>query len=200
VFGKSEEKGWKYIPVFEILSLEKRTLIPKLEKEYNIIGLENIERDSGKLVDFKPSLGKQSTSNKVTFEKGMILYRKLRPYLNKVWVAEFNGIATTEILPFKANPKKTHQHYVAYYFRSGEFLNKVNENCSGARMPRLTTNFWDETKIPLPDLPIQQRIVNYLNQLSAKQQQLQQHYSKQLQQLQALKASLLDTAFRGELA
>lgn len=57
----------------------------------------------------------------------------------------------------------------------------------------------EKYEINLPDLTIQQQIVTYLNQLSSKQQQLQQHYSKQLQQLQALKSSLLDGAFKGEL-
>lgn len=199
LFGKATEKSWKYLPVFDILSLEKKTITPDLDKEYNIVGLENIEKDTGILINFKPLLGAESISTKVVFEKEMILYGKLRPYLNKVWVASFDGIATTEILPFKANVKKANPHYVAYYFRSGEFLNKVNENCSGARMPRLTTKFWDDAIIPIPDLSVQQRIINYLDKLTEKQRLLQQHYTKQLQHLQAFKAGLLDAAFKGKL-
>jgi restriction endonuclease S subunit len=137
VFENAEQKGWKILPVFDVL------------------------------------------------------YGKLRPYLNKVWVADFDGIATTEILPFKADNKIVNPYYVAYYFRSPDFLTRVNENCSGARMPRLTTKFWEDAVIPVPDLNTQKKIVAYLNTLTQQQQQLNEQYIRKLQQLQSLKAVCL---------
>ena len=53
-----------------------------------------------------------------------------------------------------------------------------------------------EIPIILPDLSTQQKIVTYLNHLSAQQQSIQQQYTKKLQRLKALKASLLHAAFR----
>ena len=84
--------------ILEGVTMSNKTVIPKNDETYNYVGLENIQRDTGQLVDFEPQIGSEIKSNKVFFKKGMVLYGKLRPYLNKVHVAEFDGIATTEIL------------------------------------------------------------------------------------------------------
>jgi len=201
MFGELEERYGK-TPITEVMKVSNKTLVPNDNEEYNYISLENMESHSGKLVDFSPTSGSEIKSNKVVFEKGMVLYGKLRPYLNKVWIANFDGVATTEILPFYPIDKSLlEMEYVKYYFLSPKYLQKVMNNCSGARMPRLTTQFIksSEAYLPLPPLKNQQKTVQYLDQLSQKTQALKKAQQEKMQSLKDLKASLLDRAFRGEL-
>ena len=93
----NEERKFKKLS--ELVSFSKTTLIPVDNQVYNYISLEHIESQTGRLINFSPTIWKQIKSGKVVFKKWMILYGKLRPYLNKVYIAEFDGIASTEILP-----------------------------------------------------------------------------------------------------
>lgn len=74
-------------------------------------------------------------------------------------------------------------------------------NCSGARMPRLTTKFIksDEAYIPIPNVSIQQKVVKYLDSISKKIEKVKSAQLEKMENLKALKASILDRAFRGEL-
>lgn len=79
---------------------------------------------------------------------------------------------------------------------------KVSDNLKqalGAAQPNLSTKQIKELKIPLPPLPEQEKIVAQLDALSERTQALETATTRQLEQLKALKASLLDAAFRGEL-
>jgi len=200
VFVELEEK-YNTTSISSVMKINNKTLTPNDDEMYNYIGLENIESNSGKLVNYIPSIGKDIKSSKVYFKKGMVLYGKLRPYLNKVWIAEFDGIATTEILPFFHINDNLNMKYVKYYFLSPKYLAKVMNNCSGARMPRLTTKFIKSKEAYIPDtsLNIQQKTVTYLDSISKELETLKQTQKEKMENLVALKASILDQAFRGEL-
>lgn len=91
--------------------------------------------------------------------------------------------------------------YVKHYFLSPPYLSKVMINCSGARMPRLTTKFLksDDAYIPIPSISIQQKVVTYLDDLSIKIEKVKSIQKEKMDSLKALKSSILDKAFRGEL-
>ena len=194
-----EDSEWDMVPFHSVVSNNAKTIVPSPNEQYNIIGLENISRNTGRLVDFRPMFGRESRSNKVMFAKGTVLYGKLRPYLNKVYVAEFDGIASTEILPFITDSDCLLPTFLAAYLRSPRFLERVNENCAGARMPRVTTKFWNDVMVPQPSTTVQKQIVNYLCSIEKEQDSLHRKQQMRLAELLALKSSLLDAAFKGEL-
>jgi len=82
-------EGWEWKKLVNVATIANKTVTIIDKKDYHCIGLEHIESNTGKLIDFTLSNGEDIKSNKVVFEKGMVLYGKLRPYLNKVWTAEF---------------------------------------------------------------------------------------------------------------
>ncbi|MBK2078742.1 restriction endonuclease subunit S [Francisella tularensis] len=155
---KKLEGEYSKIALLDVMKISNKTLVPDDNQKYNYVGLENIEGNTGRLIDFCETQGKEIKSSKVEFKKGMVLYGKLRPYLNKVWFSEFDDVATTEILPFyPIDNTRLNMIFVKYYFLSSSYLQRVMRNCSGSRMPRLTTAFLksEEAYIPLPPLPIQ---------------------------------------------
>lgn len=197
-FGKLKQNNFE--PFLNAVVIQNKTLVPYDEETYNYVGLENIESNTGKLVDFYKTLGEKIKSSKVYFEEEDVLYGKLRPYLNKVWMSTFDGVATTEILPFKTNQEKLIPKYLAYYLRSNTFLNIVNANTSGARMPRASARFFKEiAKVPKTDLQHQERMVVKFDRLFNHFENMILVENQNLKHLKALKSSLLNQAFMGEL-
>lgn len=191
----NEERKFKKLS--ELVSFSKTTLIPVDNQVYNYISLEHIESQTGRLINFSPTIWKQIKSGKVVFKKWMILYGKLRPYLNKVYIAEFDGIASTEILPMIVDDCIV-TDYLALFLRSNKFVDQANNSISWARMPRVTTKFFQEyDKIPLPPLEEQKKIVAYLDELNATISKLKSEYQSQLAMLDEMRNSSLELAFLG---
>lgn len=190
---------WEMKKLKEIVDFKITNINPEENTLYNYIWLENIEQDTWCLINFSQTNWSLIKSTKVEFKKWIVLYWKLRPYLNKVYVADFDGIATTEILPM--NPKNTiNPKYLAMYLRSDKFVNAANSSISWARMPRVTTKFLETyDNIPVPPLSEQEKIVEHLDQVSKEVKELKSKYQSQLDNLEELKKSVLDKAFKWEL-
>ena len=124
-----------------------------------VLDLEDIEKNTGKIIEKKRNV--KSTSNKNVFEEGYVLYSKLRPYLNKVVIADETGVCTTEIIPLNVKTAKVPllPHYLQFCLMSPSFLNYANRCSYGVKMPRLGTNDAKAAYIPVPPLAEQRRIV-----------------------------------------
>ena len=125
----------------------------------NYVGLENIESNTGKLVGNVETDFQTIKSLKSVFQKGDILFGKLRPNLNKVWLAEFEGICSTDIYVFRPKLDDAKSNLYANIFRSEYFLIEVLKGLKGAQLPRVSFDSLREIEIPLPPLSIQQAIV-----------------------------------------
>ena len=136
----------------------------KLLKGRLLIDLEDIEKNTGKLINHKIYNGKNANSNKNLFYAGNVLYSKLRPYLNKVILADEDGYCTSEILPLDFG-KHIYNKYAQILLMSPEFLNYANQCSYGVKMPRLGTKDARIFTCPIPPLAEQQRIVQRLEEL-----------------------------------
>lgn len=193
-------QDWKYekVDLLTVADFHNKWILPNNEDLYNYIWLENIESNTWRLIDFTMTEWLKIKSNKVSFLDWMVLYWKLRPYLNKVLVAQFDGVATTEILPIKCW-NKLYNHFLWNYLRSDFFVNLANSNISWARMPRVTTWFLKTVKIPLPTLEKQKEIVSYLDEVFEKNKVIREWYESKLKDLEEMRQSILKEAFEGRL-
>jgi type I restriction enzyme S subunit len=131
------------------------------------LNLDQIEQDTGRILSKQMVPTERLGPSTYPFETGTVLYSKLRPYLNKVVVAEDSGVATTELVPLICNPELLLPQYLALFLRSKEFLQFANTVVAGAKMPRMVmSEFW-EYKLPVPDLAEQRRIAAILDQADA---------------------------------
>src|SRR5579863_4624464 len=89
------------------------------DESFFFVGLEQIEAGTGRLTigDQQLTKGAQILSMKNAFQPGDILYGKLRPNLNKVYLATRNGICSTDIWVLRPS-KQVAPEFVAYYLRS----------------------------------------------------------------------------------
>ena len=123
-----------------------------------ILDLEDIEKDSGKILSFKTKKEVDSKSTKHIFKKGFVLYSKLRPYLNKCVIAPKEGFCTSEILPLDFGDM-IYNKYAQLYLMSPFFVDYTNSLSFGVKMPRLGTEDGKKALFPLPPLAEQKRIV-----------------------------------------
>ena len=123
-----------------------------------ILDLEDIEKDSGKVLRKVRKLERNAMSTKHKFSEGQVLYSKLRPYLNKVVLADEDGYCTSEILPLDFSDIIV-PAYARYYLMSPTFL-KYADRCSyGVKMPRLSTTDAKKAVFTLPPINEQDRVV-----------------------------------------
>ena len=129
-----------------------------MEKEIAYIGLKHMPRKSIALTTWENS-GKIS-SNKYKFNKGDILFGKLRPYFHKVGVAPIDGVSSTDILILKP----INSHYfgcVLSYVSSEKFVNYTTSTSTGTRMPRTNWKSMSDYPILIPS----EEIIQQLNKI-----------------------------------
>ena len=129
-----------------------------------VLDLEDIAPHSGYISQRISAKERTSISNKYSFKKGMVLYSKLRPYLNKVIVAEEAGCCTTEIIPISVFAN-SNPYYFQRLLMSPYFVSEINNDAYGVKMPRADTQKIKAFLVPVPPLQEQHRIVERLDEL-----------------------------------
>ena len=153
--------------------------------------MEHIEQGTGKLLGTISS--DEVLSNTFAFNKGDVLYGRLRPYLKKVIVADFDGCFSTEIFPIQS--QKIIAPFLMYWFLTDVITNKVNATCAGCRMPRGNMNDVLKFLISYPTIKEQQNIVDVLDAIKSKVDRLQENFDKISQECDALKQAILKQVF-----
>ena len=128
------------------------------------LDLEDIEKESGNIINICKASERKISGDKVQFHKGQILYSKLRPYLKKILVAPNNGICSSEMVPFNLYGDIDAQ-YVVYFLKSPSVDFIINSVTYGVKMPRVGTDTMIELLFPLPPLAEQKRIVVKIEEL-----------------------------------
>jgi len=152
---------WTMVELGEILRKSEVSVLPELlSGSVTYIGLENISPGTGEIcgniVSDKPA---DIKSLKNVFNGGEILYGKLRPNLNKVWLADRAGICSTDIFVIQPVDKQVVTGFYASVLRSESFNATVMSHIKGAQLPRVGWPSFASIKIPLPPLATQQAIV-----------------------------------------
>ena len=163
-----------------------------------ILDLEDIEKDTGLILKHITKKYRSAVSTKHRFLQGQLLYSKLRPYLNKVVIADQDGYCTSEILPLDfwggISPL-----YMQIYLMSATFLSYVNMISYGVKMPRLGTK--DGEKVPIALPPLRQQVIIAKKTRECLQILLSLTIEKDnLKNLiEIAKSKILDLAIRGKL-
>ena len=153
--------AWPFVEVKRLFRKIDETILPQsLSGPVNYVGLENISQNSGQLLGniVKDNPG-EIKSLKNIFRPGDILYGKLRPNLNKVWLSEREGICSTDIFVIRPGDKNVLPALYAYFFRHTHFNEAVWQHRTGAQLPRIGWKPFSNLKIPFPPLEVQRALV-----------------------------------------
>ena len=146
--------------VGDVFNKAEGTVLPmSLRGPVNYVGLENITQASGQLSgNVSTDKPAEIKSLKNAFCPGDILYGKLRPNLNKVWLSDRKGICSTDIFVVRSLDERALPALYAYVFRSGHFNSAVLKQLKGAQLPRIGWQSFANLEIPLPPLEVQEEI------------------------------------------
>jgi len=139
-------------------------------EEFRYIGMEHIEKETGRLLDMPIVKGKEIKSQTIKVPKDFIVYGKLRPYLNKYWInqTEFdNIICSSEFFVFDID-NGINKLFFKNVLSSKIIQDQIADKTSGARMPRINEDIFFNLQFPLPPIEIQNEIASNISNLTSK--------------------------------
>ena len=152
-------KGWEWCRLGEISTYaqtKRKINASNADSQVWGLDLEDIEK-GGRLLNIKTVGERKAIGDKTIFNRGDILYSKLRPYLLKILVAPEGGICTPEIIPFTCYGNIC-KDYIVSFLKSPYVDDYINSVTFGVKMPRVSTETMTSLLVPLPPLSEQFRI------------------------------------------
>ena len=167
-------EDFKLVKLGDLVKERKENMGTEKDGELNYVGLENIESGTGRLVNFSPKPASDIKSGSKRFELGDILYGRLRPNLNKVFLNEVisNGRCSTEILVLEPDIKKVNPMYLSELLRTKEINTRIVDLIKGAALPRVNISDLLALEVPLPKLDKQNDMANMIKK---KRTELEEH-------------------------
>jgi type I restriction enzyme S subunit len=183
------KKGWQTKKLGDVCAFDKAQ---GLHHGLPYVGLEHIESHTARFIGSSEPLPVRSSTFR--FSNEHVLYGRLRPYLNKALAPNFDGHCSTEIFPLKPRPELSRE-FLLFWLLADETCDRINETCTGARMPRAQMNDVLGFEIPVPPLAEQQRIVGLLDEAFEGLATAKANAEKNLQNARALFESHLQSVF-----
>ncbi|ROR18841.1 type I restriction enzyme S subunit [Vibrio crassostreae] len=157
-----------------------------------VLELEDVEKITSTLLKKVRFSDRAFKSSKNQFQPEDVIYGKLRPYLDKVLIADEYGVCTTEMIPVRAYRDLT-PGYLRLVMKSPYFINYANDSTHGMNLPRMGTDKARAALFPLAPLFEQHRIVAKVDELMTLCDQLEQQTEASIEAHQVLVTTLLDT-------
>lgn len=175
------DKGWPTKPMKQVAP-EYRASIPE-EESYWWLNLDMIESFSGtiieKVIEQKSNIGNSTAP----FDNTMVMYSKLRPYLNKVTVPDGYGYATTELVGLKPDGNVLNKYFLFNLLRGDQFVKYAVGLSAGGQMPRMPMKEFRQFECILPPMELQEQFVELYKQSDKSKFELQKAIAN-LKQLQ----------------
>lgn len=164
------------------------------ENPIQYVGMEHIESWTGKVLPLDLELVPSGISNR--FRRGDVLFGKLRPYLAKASILDFDGLCSSELVVLR-----TYNHdkkYLLYQLLSEGFISVVDSSTYGAKMPRASWEFIGACFLPCPNIDEQRAIADFLDRETAKLDTLVEKKRALIEKLKEKRAALISrTVTRG---
>ena len=164
LFGEplSNQKGWQTMPIVEAAPIKSQR--GDLADEVWLLNLDAVEAQTGTILFKHRVQSGEINASTVYFTTENVLYSKLRPYLNKVVMPDEEGVATSEMIPMYPLADRLNRAYLCYWLRSDAFVRHISEKVVGAKMPRVSMDYFRSLAIELPPLELQEQFAAFVEQ------------------------------------
>ena len=178
---------WSCVPFRRIAKVQCNLVRPSENLTMFQISPDSIEKNSGKIIKTRTVEEAKVDSDNHRFYKGQILYSKIRPLLNKVTSAPYDGLCSADMYPISTIENT---EYVMYYMLSEAFLSSVkNIVADRVKMPKINQDELKNTDFVIPPFSEQQVIVDYLKEKNLKIEQYVSARERERELLDSLKQS-----------
>ncbi len=161
------------------------------------IALENVESWTGKVCFNRQDVDFDSQVKR--FQVNDVLFSKLRPYLAKVTRAYQNGVCVGEFLVLRSKSSNFLPNYLEKLFRSKPVVSTIDASTFGAKMPRANWHFIGSMMFPLPPLPEQVAIAEYLEKATTNIDSAINRTRRQIELLNKYRTRLIADVVTGQL-
>lgn len=184
---------WSCVPFRRIAKVQCNLVRPSENLTMFQISPDSIEKNSGKIIKTRTVEEAKVDSDNHRFYKGQILYSKIRPLLNKVTIAPYDGLCSADMYPISTIQNT---EYVMYYMLSEAFLSSVkNIVADRVKMPKINQDELKNTDFVIPPFSEQQVIVDYLKDKTLKIEQYVSARERERELLDSLKQSEIANVF-----
>lgn len=188
--------NWSWLDFLSTAEIAPNLQDPCLTPDDIHIAPNHIESKTGRLLQYSTVKQDKVFSAKHRFNKGQILYSKIRPYLCKVIIANVSGLCSADMYPINA---KINVVYLYYWMLSDEFTNWASTAESRSVLPKINQKDLNKIPVPTPPLEEQEEIVKRVEAYFALADQIEKQVQSALDKVNLLTQSILAKAFRGEL-
>ena len=130
-----------------------------------VLDLEDIEKNTGNILERINAKDKKVSGDKLVFYKGQLLYSKLRPYLKKILIAPDDGVCTPELVPFNILGG-CNTNYILSVLKSPYVDFFINSVTYGVKMPRVSAETMVNLLIPIPTIKVQNNIAEMIEKVN----------------------------------
>lgn len=155
-----KENCWEVKRFDEVAYIKSNLVSPADYLDYPHIAPDNIEKRTGILLDYHTIAEDGVTSGKHRFYAGQILYSKIRPYLSKVVMVDFDGLCSADMYPIEA---KENAKFLLYYMLSDAFLEQASSAGSRSVLPKINQKELSAIKVPVTTVDEQAEVVRVLD-------------------------------------
>ncbi|MDP2857400.1 MAG: restriction endonuclease subunit S [Bacillota bacterium] len=200
-FGSPEAETWPKKLLGDVLRIRNEVVHPQDNPSgpATFVGLEHIESGTGRRLGSVAVEKAALTGRKPCFYKGDIVYGYLRPYLNKVWVADCDGLCSVDQYVYSVDQNTANVDFVAWFMRSPVYLTRAPIGLTPGQLPRIRTEEVSSVEINLPPLAEQRRVRAMLNEQMSLAERVHEALEEELDAINKLPAALLRRAFSGGL-
>ena len=180
---------WKIVRFKHIASIKSNLVQPDKYMKYPQIAPDNIEKDTGRLLSHQTVEESGIISGNHLFYRGQILYSKIRPNLNKLTVAPFDGLCSADMYPIES---KLPTIFMVYSMLSTYFVSQVSLIIRDrVKMPKINQEELGEIEVVVPSQQEMLTIANYLDSKCSEIDALLQNYDEQITVLEEYKKSMI---------
>lgn len=173
------------------------------DRFFTYIDISSIDRSTFIIEPDKYILGKEAPSRaRKKVKTGDVLFATTRPNLKNIGIIseDFdNPVCSTGLAVLRVKESKTINRFLFYFLISEKLQELISPFIRGAQYPAISDKDLFDCNLPLPPLTKQEKIVIYLDQIFEKSQQAMKEQKQKLLNLKALKSSILNSTFKGEL-
>ena len=142
------------VPLGEVASMRRELLAAP---EGRFLGLANVESDTGQIAQKVDEASQGAVSQALRYQRGDVLYGRLRPYLNKVHLATSSGACSPEFIVLSPGPEVMPE-FLANVMRTSAVVDQAKQLIAGNTLPRVSANDVSRLLLPVPDLEWQRRL------------------------------------------
>lgn len=198
-FGEisSNSKKWDVTSLESLIEIEAPFVKPETGVFDHLphIGADCIEKETGRLLDWKSVKEDGVFSGKFHFDSRDVLYTKIRPYLKKVALPEFEGLCSADIYPLRPKAGKATREFIWALLLSDVFTNYTSSVSARANMPKINKDQLFGYQTISPDFTTQQAFSQRISEL----RHIVSNAESSTTQLETLFKVLLQKAFDGRL-